>query len=158
MPVHRRPLASKPRCPRRGSVVLERLPPGQIAPDGGVPGWGMPHRGYRSADTGRLADRLWNDIQRAVEMDIAFNLALCAREDGEVATAFFARAPVPPLRIGNELALPNEFGGFELTGAAVVYEKPAIEWIRKHPAQAEDIAWERLLRGARDIWTPSRSP
>lgn len=119
---------------------------------GRMPGWEYPHRLYRSSRPELVAEPLWADARRAVSLDIAFNVEMAAEEGEAVTAAFFARAPVPPIRIEGAGELSNRFGGWELTGEVVVYDRPVYDWLAERPKEAVKIARERLRAGTRDIW------
>jgi hypothetical protein len=119
----------------------------------------VPHRVYRSTDTRQLADRIWEDARQVVELDYAFNLEIFASEKkpnvGEygLGAALFVRHPVEPVEIPDVGTFAGRFGGFELTGNVVVYDKAVYDWMQARPELAAEMAWKRLKRGTRDIWS-----
>lgn len=113
--------------------------------------WNAPHRLYISSDASLLALHLWEDVKKAIELDSAFTLAMAVGESGTLATLFFARSPIKPPKFDGFGQLPAKFGGFELTGAVVIYEHESFKWIQANPGAAVDLAWARLQEGTREI-------
>ena len=112
----------------------------------------VPHRVYKSGDTGRLAQRIWEDFRAILDLDCAFNLEIFASRSG-LGAALFARRPVDAVEIPGVGTFTSRFGGFELTGNVVVYDRNVFDWMRERPERAAEMAWDRLQRGTRDIWS-----
>jgi hypothetical protein len=139
--------------------VLEDAEPAPIDAGGGAPSramrleaWPAAHRIYRDHDLAALAAALWDDVRRAVALDIAYTLVFKSESGASVTAAVFPRAPIAPPAIAGVGALPNRFGGFELVGAVMLYEPALAHWAGAHPREAQALARERLRGATRDIW------
>jgi len=114
---------------------------------GQIPDWPARHRLYRSRNKGPLSAAIWSDVERINQRNIAYNLEISPRENGDLLSLLFPRAPLEDIRLPTGSVLTGDFGGFELTGSVVVPAREIFEWIRAHPREALDRILERMHRG-----------
>ncbi len=113
--------------------------------------WPGAHTLRVSSDAADIATSMWEIARRANELNVAYTLAVRSSDEGLLAAAFFARAPLDPLPVPGGGELSNRFGGFEVTGAVVVYDPAVFEWVRAHPEDALELARARLRAGTRPL-------
>jgi hypothetical protein len=91
-----------------------------------------------------VARALWNEIEVLNRRNSAYNLEVAALGGGRFRAYLFPRRPAAPRFVEGAGSLSPDIGGCELAGHFVIPTAEIFSWIQRHPAEAAEIARERL--------------